>query len=46
MEISNSLDQERIELYNNAIMKPSSNYFYLIISNDKSISKLISKYYK
>ena len=46
MEINNSTTQERIELYNNTIIKPSSNYFYLIISNDKSISKLISKYYK
>lgn len=46
MEIYNSTQKERIELYKNAIIKASSNCFYLIISNDNSISKLISKYYK
>ena len=46
VEISNSSDYERVKLYQSAIIKPSSYYFYLIISNDNNISKVISNYYK
>lgn len=45
-EISNSSDYERVKLYQDAIIKTSSHYFYLIISNDNNISKVISNYYK
>lgn len=46
MEIANSSDSERIKLYQNAIIKESRYYYYLVIGNNKDIIKVINNYYK
>ena len=41
VEINNTIDQERIKLYQSATIKTSRDYFYLVIGSDKNIIKTI-----
>lgn len=46
MEIANTIDANRLKLYQNAIIKESRYYYYLIIGDNKDIIKVINNYYK
>ena len=46
MEIANTNDANRLKLYQNAIIKESRYYYYLIIGDNKEIIKVINNYYK
>ena len=45
VEIANA-SIDRVELYQKAIMKTASSYFYLVISNDQNIVKVIDNSFK
>ena len=45
-EINNVEDYERIKLYQEANIQAKSNYYYLVISNDNNVVKIIEKYIK
>lgn len=45
-EISNTIDSQRIKLYQNAIINSNRYYFYLVLGDNKDIIKVINKYYK
>ena len=42
-EIQNTIDQERLKLYNNKTIYEGSTYFYLVIGEDKNLVKVIEE---
>ena len=45
VEIMNSLDMERVNMYKETIIEENRNYYYLALGTDKNIVKIIEEYF-